>query len=113
ILTTRSMKPGETRREMAQHRRRRNDPVAVKLLTFPEDFDDGFDDVVDMALCVDPPRNRKADELHRRRNEAAGCSIRLPEHHAADFHRPDPGDPVEFADDRLPGKLFGRYVREE
>lgn len=52
-------------REVPKNRRRFDDSEAAQLVAAHEDFRHSFDDVVDMALSVDPARNGKADKLHR------------------------------------------------
>src|SRR5262245_37808389 len=67
------------------------------------DLENGFDDVVDMALRIDPARNCEAQQL------MPGA---FAEHHGADLHGSDSSLPIEFDGQRLRRKLLPGNMRQ-
>src|SRR5436309_3659508 len=90
----------EARGEVAELWRLLDDAVAAQLGRPLRDGQHDLDDIVDVALGVGAPRDRHADEIHRRGRFAP---IRTAtEHHRADLDTADPAGFVERDRERLP-----------
>ncbi len=61
------MKLFKFRREMPQSRRRLDDSQSAERLALLIDFYYGFDNIINVALCVDATWNRQPHELQARR----------------------------------------------
>ena len=68
------------------------------------DFQDYFDDIVDVALGIDAAWDCEADQIHF-------CGTG--EHERADFYGADSAFQIEFRRERYAGKLIGGNVRKE
>src|SRR5579864_7472930 len=92
----------ESRREMPQKRRLLYDLESPNFRCMPIHFQNRFHHVIDMALSVNPARDRQAQQL---------MWSAFAEHHRPDFDRPVPGVAIQFDSQRLRWKLIARYVR--
>src|SRR5690606_34523081 len=73
---------------------------------------DYFRYVINMALCIDPPRDSEPYEFHRRRQETAVGGI-FTKHNRADFYAAYAPFEVQGIAKCLPGVLEHRYVVHE
>src|SRR5271157_4504783 len=79
----------EPRREVAQHGRLVREGIAAELSQAPGKMPDHLDHVVNVALRVDAPGYRKADQLPGSRPFLARVRVPRAEHDRAHFHRAD------------------------
>src|SRR5208282_2169249 len=79
----------EPRREVAQDGRLVREGIAAELSQALCKMPDHLDHVVDVALGVDAPGYREADQLPRSRTLLARVRVPRAEHDRADFHRAD------------------------
>src|SRR5437667_246924 len=81
----------DLRREVPQRRRLLGDAHSAQPLAPAKNLDHCLDHVIDVALRVDPARDRQADQLHRRMRRLAGVWVDAAEHHTADLDGADAG----------------------
>jgi hypothetical protein len=72
---------------MPQELRLLHDLESADLLSPLVYLENSFHQIVDMALCVDAPRDGQPQQL---------VSRLIAEHHRANFHRANAGVPVQF-----------------
>src|SRR6185369_11190496 len=90
--------------EVPQEGRFVGDLQAFNLIALAPDFEDYFDDVVNVALGIGAARDGEADEVH-----LGG----FPKHQGADLDRADTAFEIEFVGERDTGELLQRDVRNE
>ena len=74
---------------MPQNRRFFNKAISAQVADCVCQLRDALDHVIDVALRIDPPRNRKTHQLFGRRDFLAGLWILPSEHERADFDTAD------------------------
>src|SRR3954451_19561916 len=79
----------KSRGEVAQPGRLLGKAVSLHVRSALPDLENGLNDIIDVALSVDPAWNRKPHQLHRCRGFLSAFRIALPEHHRSDL---DPTD---------------------
>ena len=90
------------RGEMAQGRSLMSDSEPPERLPSVEALRNDFDDIVDVALRVDPTGDGQTHEFHPCGDESPRGVIGS-KHDATDFYRPDTACTVELDDERLSG----------
>ena len=75
--------------EVAEHGRLLHEPVTGHLRPSLPHAQHALHDVVDVALGVDPARDRETHQLHRRGGLRSGRRVLAPEHHGADLDTAD------------------------
>src|SRR3954469_23184585 len=103
----------KSRGEVAQPGRLLGKAVSLHVRSALPDLENGLNDIIDVALSVDPAWNRKPHQLHRCRGFLSAFRIALPEHHRSDLDPTDSCLSVQLHHQSLAGKLERGDLGEE